>query len=90
MVRGPDKGMELVIAGVVKGLADEAGFPLINLSLSYGCPSRHTLASGNKRLTAKVLVLVAKDIHSNNHRVPVARSHQTAVPQLPSVDAHTV
>ena len=65
-MRGSDEGMELIIAGVVKGLADEVGLPLTNLSLSYGCPSRHTLARGDKRLAADVLISVAKDIKNNN------------------------
>ena len=65
-MRGSDEGMELLIAGVVKGLAEEVGLPLTNHDLSYGCPSWRTLARGDKRLAADVLILVVRDIQRDD------------------------
>ena len=61
-MRGSDEGMELIIAGAIKGLVQEVGFSLNNLALSRGCPSRCTLAQGNKRLAVDVLVSVVRDL----------------------------
>ena len=54
-MRGSDEGMEMIIAGVVKGLAHEVGLPISGQALAYGCPSRMTLARNEKRLAAVLI-----------------------------------
>ena len=49
-MRGSDEATELLIAVTVKALAEEVGMLLPGLNLSHGCPSRRTLARGEKRL----------------------------------------
>jgi len=61
-MRGSDEGTEMVIAGTIKGLAEEVGLQLPSASLARGCPSRKTLARGDKRLAADCLVSVVNDI----------------------------
>ena len=61
-MRGSGEGTELVIAGTIKGLAGEVGLQLQSFSLARGCPSRKTLARGDKQLAADFLVSVVEDI----------------------------
>ena len=61
-MRGSDEGAELTIAGVIKGLADEVGFPLTEDELAHGCPSRKTLARCEKRLAADCYVSVVEEL----------------------------
>ena len=65
-MRGSDEGMELIITGVIKGLADEVGFSLKTLALSHRCPRLRTFARGDKRLAADILVLVVRDLQKDN------------------------
>ena len=52
----------MIVAGVVKGLADEVGLPIPAQALARGCPSRKTLARNEKRLAADCYVAVVQDI----------------------------
>ena len=61
-MRGSDEATELLIAGTVKALAEEVGMLLPSLNLSHGCPSRRTLARGEKRLAVDVLLSVVQEI----------------------------
>jgi len=61
-MRGSDEGMEMIIAGVVKGLAHEVGLPISEQALACGCPSRKTLARNEKRLAADCYAAVVQDI----------------------------
>ena len=65
-MRGLDEGMEMIIVGVIKGLAEEVGFPLDNIALSRGCPSRRTLARGDKRLAVDAVVLLVRYLQRDN------------------------
>ena len=65
-MRGSDKGTEMLIAGTIKGLAEEVGLGIPSVSLARGCPSRRTLARGEKRLSADCLVSVVEDIKRDN------------------------
>ena len=49
-MRGSDKVSEMLIAGVIKGLAVELNLPLSSRTLSLGLPSRRTLAPEDERL----------------------------------------
>ena len=59
-MRGSDEATEMLVAGTIKALAEEVSLPLFNRALSLGCPSRHTLAQGDKRLAADVYTAVVK------------------------------
>ena len=61
-MRGSDEAATMIIAGVIKGLAEELKLPLSSQALSYGCPSRRTLARGDARIAADVLLLIVRDI----------------------------
>ena len=65
-MRGSDEGTEMVIAGTIKGLAEEAGLQLPSVSLTHGGPSRKTLARGDKRLAADRRVSVVEDNKRDN------------------------
>jgi hypothetical protein len=68
-MNGHDEGVELINAGAIKDLAGEIGLPLNTIKLSRDCPSRHTLAQGDTRLAAYVLISVAKDIQQNDAKL---------------------
>ena len=61
-MQGSDEATEMIIAGTIKALCEETGVPLNSDVLSLGCPSRRTLARGDARLAADVLMLVAQEI----------------------------
>ena len=61
-MRGLDEGAAAIIAGTVKGLANEVELPLCNTQLALGCPSRRTLAWNKRRLGADALVSVVQDM----------------------------
>ena len=65
-MRGSDEGAEMIIAGVIKGLADEVGFSLNKDDLARGCPSRKTLARSEKRLAADCYVSVVEQLKKDN------------------------
>ena len=60
--KASDEGAELIIVGVVKGLADEVDFSLSKDALARGCPSRKTLARSKKRLAADCYVSVVEEL----------------------------
>ena len=47
-MRRSDEGMEMMIAGTIKGLADEVEFPLSKEALAKGCPSQKTITCNEK------------------------------------------
>ena len=61
-MQGSDEGSEVIIAGTLKGLAEEVGLPLSNAKLTLGCPSRRTLARSERRPAADVMVSVVQDM----------------------------
>ena len=65
-MKGSDEGTVMVILGTIKGLAEEVGLQLPSVSLARGCPSRKTLAWGDKRLAADCLVPVVEEIKRDN------------------------
>ena len=65
-MKGSDEGTVMVILGTIKGLAEEVGLQLPSVSLARGCPSRKTLARGDKRLAADCLVSVVENVKRDN------------------------
>ena len=65
-MRGSDEAATMLIAGVIKGLAEELNLPLSSSALSHGVPSQRTLARGEKRLAADVYLSVVEDIKRDN------------------------
>ena len=59
----------MVIAGIIKGLADEVGLLLGSQALSHGCPSRKTLAQGDRRLAADMPVSAIHEIKTDDAKL---------------------
>ena len=64
-MNGSDEAAEMGIASVFEGLAEEVGLPLSSSALSFGCPSRRTLARAEKRLAVDVYLSAVRDIQKD-------------------------
>ena len=63
-MRGSDKEIEMIIADVMKGLADEVGLPIPAQAFTHGCPNRKTLTRNEKRLAVDCYTAVVKTLES--------------------------
>jgi len=59
---GSDEGMEMLIAGVIKGLANRIDLQLTNKTLIYECPSWVTISRNEKRLAALSIIALVKEL----------------------------